>query len=60
MVLGTDAGLALVGPGGVRWLGAADGIGGGAVIDLLVDQDHALWLGFRSDGVARIPWKSLW
>jgi ligand-binding sensor domain-containing protein len=60
MILGTDAGLALVGPGGVRWLGAADGIGGGAVIDLLVDPDRALWLGFRSDGVARIPWKSLW
>lgn len=60
LYLGTDTGLALVGASGVRWLGARDGIGGGAVSDLLVDGDDAIWVGFERDGLCRIPLKSLW
>ena len=58
--LGTSGGLALIGPAGVRWLGPADGIGGRAVADVLVDDRGALWIGFGSDGLTRVPVKSLW
>lgn len=60
LYLGTDAGLALLGEGRTRWIGAADGLGGEAVVDLFLENGEALWVGFRSDGLTRIPLRSLW
>jgi ligand-binding sensor domain-containing protein len=58
--LGTERGLALIDDRGTRWVGPREGIGGTAVIDLLVERGRYLWLGFRSDGLTRIPLESLW
>lgn len=59
MVLGTTEGIGLCGPNGVRWLTAADGIGGGEVSDLAVDGDR-LWVGFVEDGVSVFSTRGLW
>lgn len=59
LVVGTTEGVALCSPKGVRWLGAADGIGGGEVADLAIDGDR-LWIGFAEDGVSVISTRELW
>ena len=52
--LGSTEGLGLVTAGGIRWLRAADGTGGGEVADLVVD-DGRLWVGFAQDGLSVLP-----
>ena len=59
LVVGTTEGVALCGPAGVKWLTAADGIGGGEVADVAVDGDQ-LWVGFAEDGVSVISTRELW
>jgi ligand-binding sensor domain-containing protein len=59
LVLGTTEGVGLCGPDGVRWLTAADGIGGGGVSDLAVDGDR-LWVAFAEDGVSVFSTRGLW
>lgn len=59
LIVGTTEGVALCAPGGVRWLTAADGIGGGEVSDLAVDGDR-LWIGFAENGVSVISTRGLW
>lgn len=59
LVVGTTEGVALCGPAGVRWLTAAEGIGGGEVAEVAVDGDH-LWIGFAEDGVSVISTRELW
>ncbi len=59
LVVGTTAGVALCSPKGVRWLTAADGIGGGEVADVALDGDR-LWVGFAEDGVSVISIRELW
>lgn len=59
LVLGTTEGVGLCGPSGVRWLTAADGIGGGGVADLAVDGDR-LWIAFAEDGVSVFSTRGLW
>ncbi|HEU4364347.1 MAG TPA: hypothetical protein VFT13_02670, partial [Candidatus Krumholzibacteria bacterium] len=54
MFLGSTEGLGLVTAGGIRWLRAADGTGGGEVSDLVVDDGH-LWVGFARDGLSVLP-----
>jgi ligand-binding sensor domain-containing protein len=58
--LGTDDGLALIGKGGERWIEPEEGLGGTSIIDLFVDGGEVLWIGFRADGLTRIPLRSLW
>lgn len=52
--LGSTEGLGVVGAGGVRWLRAAGGTGGGEVTDLVAD-DGRLWVGFAQDGLSVLP-----
>jgi ligand-binding sensor domain-containing protein len=59
LVVGTTEGIALCGSKGVRWLTSADGIGGGAVADLVADGER-LWIGFAEDGVSVISTRGLW
>jgi ligand-binding sensor domain-containing protein len=54
LYVGTDKGVAVIEPAGVRWLTVADGLRGEAVSGLFVDSQSALWVGFRSDGIARV------
>ncbi|HXV14513.1 MAG TPA: hypothetical protein VEC56_09945 [Candidatus Krumholzibacteria bacterium] len=59
LLVGTTEGVALCAPSGVRWLTAADGLGGGEVADLAVDGDR-LWIGFAENGVSVISTRGLW
>jgi ligand-binding sensor domain-containing protein len=59
LVLGTTEGVGLCGPDGIRWLTAADGIGGGAVADLAIDGER-LWIAFAEDGVSVFSTRGLW
>lgn len=59
LVLGTTEGVGLCGANGVRWLTAADGLGGGEVADVAVDGDR-VWVGFAEDGVSVIATGGLW
>jgi ligand-binding sensor domain-containing protein len=59
LVLGTTEGVGLCGKQGVRWLTAADGLGGREVADLTVDGDR-IWVGFVEDGVSVIATGGLW
>ncbi len=59
LAVGTTEGVALCGPKGVRWITAAEGIGGGEVADLAVDGER-LWVGFAEDGVSVISTRELW
>jgi ligand-binding sensor domain-containing protein len=59
LVLGTTEGVGLCGKQGVRWLTAADGLGGGEVADLAVDGER-IWVGFVEDGVSVIATRGLW
>lgn len=60
LFVGTDDGLAVAGPSGTKWVRSIDGLGGGEVASLFVQDDHALWVGFWRDGLTRIDTKSLW
>jgi ligand-binding sensor domain-containing protein len=51
---GSTEGLGVIDPNGTRWLRAADGIGGGAVADVVVDGGR-LWVGFAQDGLSMLP-----
>jgi hypothetical protein len=59
LVIGTTEGVGLCGTQGIRWLTAADGLGGGEVADLTVDRDR-IWVGFVEDGVSVIATGGLW
>jgi ligand-binding sensor domain-containing protein len=59
LVLGTTEGVGLCGPSGIRWLTAADGIGGGGVADVAVDGER-LWVAFAEDGVSVFSTRGLW
>ena len=60
MYLGKSEGLAIFGPEGGAWLGAQNGLRGKEITSLLIDSDDVLWVGFRTDGISRIPLESLW
>jgi ligand-binding sensor domain-containing protein len=59
LLVGTTEGVALCAPKSVRWLTAADGLGGGEVTDLAVDGDR-LWIAFAENGVSVISTRELW
>jgi ligand-binding sensor domain-containing protein len=54
LYVGTDQGVAVIEQTGVDWLTVADGLHGEVVSGLFVDSRSALWVGFRSDGIARV------
>jgi hypothetical protein len=39
----------------MRWITHQDGIGGSAVTSVLARGGDDLWIGFRSDGLTRLP-----
>ncbi len=53
LYVATEKGIAIIEQEGLRWLTTGQGLGGEAVISLLVAPDSALWAGFRTDGVTR-------
>jgi ligand-binding sensor domain-containing protein len=57
--VGTTAGVLVVEGGRARWCGARSGLLE-PVLDVFVDSDGFLWIGFERDGVARVPLESLW
>ena len=60
MYVGTAEGLALVTDEGTRWVGTTEGLGGAEIAIIYIDAGKDVWIGFRDDGVARIPVNSLW
>lgn len=60
LYLGTTEGLAVFAAEGGSWFGARDGLGGKEITALLIDSDATLWVGFRTDGISRIPLETLW
>ena len=55
LFVGTEGGIAVIDDDGTRWITPRDGLRGGAVTSLLVRGGGELWVGFRSDGLARLP-----
>jgi ligand-binding sensor domain-containing protein len=53
--VGTEGGLAAVDEAGTRWLTYRDGIGGAAVTSILAPDIGEVWIGFRTDGLTRMP-----
>jgi ligand-binding sensor domain-containing protein len=60
LYVGTEDGLAAVRDDGLHWFGADEGLGGRAVAAVYAGDGDALWVGFRTDGLTRVPVKSLW
>jgi ligand-binding sensor domain-containing protein len=58
--LGTTDGLIIGGPEGVFRVDPRRGLRGREVTTLLIDSHEVLWVGFRTDGISRIPLESLW
>lgn len=55
LYLGTTDGVVIVAPDTTQWLGIQNGLRGTEVTSLLIDSDAVLWVGFRRDGISRIP-----
>lgn len=55
LFVGTEGGIAIIDDDGTRWITPSDGLRGGAVTSLFATGGGELWVGFRSDGLARIP-----
>jgi ligand-binding sensor domain-containing protein len=53
--VGTESGIAAIDEMGTRWITHEDGIGGSAVTSVLAHGSDDLWIGFRSDGLTRMP-----
>jgi len=60
LYIGTEDGLAAVRDDGLHWFGADEGLGGRAVAAVYAGEGDAVWVGFRTDGLTRVPVKSLW
>jgi len=60
LVVGTRDHVGVLGDGGFRWIGTADGLAGLLPTSILPAGEEALWIGFRHDGLQRLPRKSLW
>jgi ligand-binding sensor domain-containing protein len=60
LYVGTDRGLAVIDDSGVEWQAPGEGLGGEAVTSLFITRGNTLWVGFRSDGVTRIPIETVW
>ena len=52
--------IAVIDEDGTRWITPRDGLRGGAVSSLLARDGGGLWVGFRSDGLARLPLAPGW
>jgi ligand-binding sensor domain-containing protein len=57
--VGTTAGVLAVEGERARHYGVRSGLGE-PVLDVFVESDRFLWIGFERDGVARVPLESLW
>jgi len=55
LYVGTEGGLAVINESGARWITFEDGLGGKSVTSVFVDDGNVLWVGFRTNGLARIP-----
>lgn len=60
LYIGTEGGLGVVRDDGLHWFGAEEGLGGRAVAAVYAGDGGAVWVGFRGDGLTRVPVKSLW
>jgi ligand-binding sensor domain-containing protein len=58
--VGTSRGLAAIAEEAPMWLDVHGGLKGKDVSSLLIDSENVLWVGFRTDGVMRIPLETLW
>lgn len=56
--VGTERGIATIDESGKRWITYEDGIGGCAVTSILARGEEDLWIGFRSDGLSRLPFEA--
>jgi ligand-binding sensor domain-containing protein len=59
LYVGTERGLAVVDETGTRWWTYRDGLGGTSVSNIFTDEQDNVWIGFRSDGLTRIPQDAL-
>jgi len=55
LYLGTTDGVVIMAPDTTQWLDVQNGLRGTEVTSLLIDSDAVLWVGFRRDGISRIP-----
>jgi ligand-binding sensor domain-containing protein len=55
LYVGTEDGVAVIDESGKRWITYEDGIGGSAVTSIFVRGTQDLWVGFRFDGLSRLP-----
>jgi ligand-binding sensor domain-containing protein len=59
LYVGTEDGIAMVDDTGIRWLTYLDGLGGKSVTGVFAHGDETLWVGFREDGLTRVPLSSV-
>lgn len=55
LYVGTERGLAVVDETGTRWWTGRGGLGGTSVSGVFAEGRENVWIGFRSDGLTRIP-----